>query len=265
MNSKLTLATGSLRQDHSSLRSAFEWVPTLLFHEVLPDGTSPLPAYAVTRSTLRSVLSDFRSRGYRPGTLDDAAVGKGNRGKRLVLTFDDGTSDFLDNALPVLDELGFKSTLFIVSGLIGGKRIWKTLSGSEALPPVQLMTAAEIRELHRHGFAIGSHTVTHANLTGLSEQQARRELNESRQSLQELTGSSVEWFAYPYVAVNDSVRSLVGDAGYKGACGGYNAPHSQYYLNRIEVSVFTLPQLRMRTNPLFCAARYLARRARGRG
>jgi peptidoglycan/xylan/chitin deacetylase (PgdA/CDA1 family) len=245
--------------------TVLRWTPTLLVHEVVPDSTSELPMYAIRQSTLRTVLKDFLSRGYKPGTLEDAlGEGKGG-GKRFVLTFDDGTRDFLDNALPVLNELGLKATLFIVSGLMGGKRTWKTLSGGEELPPVPLMTPDEVKELHRQGFTIGSHTVSHAVLTSLSEADARRELNESRQTLHDLTGDPIEWFAYPYVALNDSIRGLVKDAGYRGACGAYTAPHSRYYLNRIEVSVFTLPELRKRTNPLFHATRHLARKARGRG
>src|SRR5438105_690552 len=102
--------------DGRMLRMMWNWTPILMFHEVLPDGTHPLPPYSITRSGLRAVLNDFISRGYTSGTLEDvlAAQGPGDesktarrRGKRVVLTFDDGTRDFLDNALPVLQELGF--------------------------------------------------------------------------------------------------------------------------------------------------------------
>ena len=197
------------KDDALPARTLLRWTPTLLFHEVLPDGTDPLPSYAITRSTLKAILADFVSRGYAPGTLADA-LGEGQAGgKRLVLTFDDGTSDFLENALPVLDEFDFKATLFIVSGLMGSTRNWKTSSGAEAMDPVPLMSAGEILSLHRAGFTIGSHTVSHRALPALSPDEARKELIDSRRALEELTGSQVEWFAYPYVALDESTRAHV--------------------------------------------------------
>src|SRR5436189_4111192 len=97
--------------DGRMLQMMWNWTPILMFHEVLPDGTQPLPPYSITRSGLRAVLGDFISRGYRPGTLEDVLAGRGmgdngseadrRHGKRVVLTFDDGTRDFVDNALPV--------------------------------------------------------------------------------------------------------------------------------------------------------------------
>src|SRR6476469_5531060 len=105
------------------------WTPILMFHEVLPDSTAPLPPYAVTRATLRAILADFAGRGYTSGTLDDVTTQlthpQAVQPRRLVLTFDDGTADFLDQALPVLQEFNFSATLFIVAGLIGGRRTWK--------------------------------------------------------------------------------------------------------------------------------------------
>src|SRR5690242_1557658 len=98
------------------------WTPILLLHEVLPDSTSPLPPCAITRAAFRALLEDFSRRGYVSGTLDDLVAGpaqpKSNTSKRLIITFDDGTCDFLEHALPVLTEFQFSATLFIVAGMI---------------------------------------------------------------------------------------------------------------------------------------------------
>lgn len=256
-------AAKMIEGDTLPVQTLLNWTPTLLFHEVLPDGTAPLPDYAVTRSQLRNILRDFVGRGYLPGSLEDALGERPRKGKRLVLTFDDGTRDFLDNALPVLDEFGFKATLFIVSGLMGKERAWKTSAGDALVAPVPLMSADEVRELHRRGFTLGSHTVSHKALSGLPDEEVRCELGESKKALEGLTGASVEWFAYPYISLNDRTRQLVKETGYRGACGGYNAAHSRYHLDRIEASVFTLEQLRQRTSPLRFALRALIRKAKG--
>lgn len=235
-----------------------------MLHEVLPDSTANLPPYAITRATLRAILADFTARGYTSGTLDDVITpihGPGAPRRRLVLTFDDGTADFLEHALPVLQEFQFAATLFIVAGLVGGRRSWRNPDGT-MLEPVPLMTAADLRGLAGRGFAIGSHTMSHAALPALTPTAAAAEIARSRNVLSDLLGQAVDWFAYPYVQADASTRALVRGAGYRGAVGGGNQRHERYYLNRIEAAVFTLPQLRLRCNGLFQFTRHTYRQVR---
>jgi peptidoglycan/xylan/chitin deacetylase (PgdA/CDA1 family) len=246
-----------------TLRTFRDWVPVLMFHEVVPDGTSPLPPYAITQSRLRGILRDFTERGYRSGTLEDVVSaldgdrrahdvsGKGR--KKLVLTFDDGTRDFLEYALPVLQEFNFSATLFIVTGMVGGMRAWSDL------PPVPIMSADELRSLQAMGFTIGAHTVSHRRLSSLNDDEAREEIALSKQTLGDLLGAPVGWFAYPYLAENDQTRALVREAGYAGACGGLNQSHSRYYLSRVDVTAFTDRELRLRCNGLFHLTRQMIR------
>lgn len=260
----------------STVLSTFRhWIPILMFHEVVADSTHPLPPYAVTRFRFREILTDFASRGYTSGTLDDAVFGLGEgarvrgkfspastQGRRLVLTFDDGTHDFLDNALPVLQELDFSATLFIVTSMIGKKRLWDALPGQPALSPVPLMGVQELRDARNMGFTIGSHTVSHRPLPSLVDKEAREEIALSRQVLSNLLGESVRWFAYPYLAASQVTQDLVHEAGYEGACGGMNQKPSRFYLSRIDASYYTARQLRLRCNGLFNMARLGVRQTR---
>jgi len=249
-----------------TLRTFRDWIPVLMFHEVVPDGTSPVPPYAVTRGRLREILRDFAERGYSSGTLEDVvgaldgnrkSQNVGGRGhKKLVLTFDDGTRDFLENALPVLQEFAFSSTLFIVTGMVGGVRAWSDL------PPVPLMSANEIRSLQNMGFAVGAHTISHPRLSSLNENEAREEIAVSKQTLSNLLGTPVSWFAYPYLAATDWTRALVKEAGYVGACGVPHQRHSLYYMSMIDASLYTTPQLRLQCNGLYQMTRQTYRTAR---
>jgi peptidoglycan/xylan/chitin deacetylase (PgdA/CDA1 family) len=250
------------------------WTPILMLHEVLPDTTNPLPRYAVTQSYLRALLNDFAGRGYTSGTLDDvlnpggrphagdSTTGRSGGKRRLVLTFDDGTCDFLEYALPVLEETGFRATLFVVAGFPGGRRTWSPFEDEGGQVP--LITAEDVRNLHATGYTIGSHTMHHKALTALDTADARAEVTRSREILSNLVGEPVRWFAYPYLAADEKARLLVREAGYTGACGGYNAPHERYYLNRLEASLYTIPQLRIRTNGLFHSVRQTLRQMRSR-
>ena len=262
------------------IRLIRRWTPILMLHEVLPDGPGPLPPFAISRSNLRRILQDFTARGYGPGTLDDVVYGWDQRpshaggqdrqgrtglpGRRLVLTFDDGTCDFIDHALPVLEELGFTATLFIVAGKVGGKRDWSALPGQPPLAPVPLMDAVMLRQLRDRGFTIGSHTMSHPVLPATGDEQAQEEIARSKQVLADMLGQPVRWFAYPYLAATGQTEELVRLAGYEGACGGANRTHQRYYLNRIDATLYSLPQLRLRCNGLFHITRQLVRQLRYR-
>ena len=241
------------------------WTQILMFHEVLPDGVSPMPPYAVTVSALRAILRNFTARGYRSGTLADVFQPPGNPVKRLVLTFDDGTTDFLEYALPLLQEFHFTATLFIVAGLVGGRRTWGHAAGSGSeVSPVPLIGAGDLRHLAAAGFTIGSHTMQHRPLPRLPLPEAATEIATSRYVLSDLLGQPVDWFAYPYAATDAAVQTLVWGAGYSGACGGSTQEHHRYDLNRLEAASFSLAQLRLRTSGLFQWTRQTARRARRR-
>ena len=65
-------------------------------------------------------------------------------------------------------------------------------------PPSDLMmTDDQVRTLHQSGIEIGAHTMTHPILTRVDAETALREMTDSRQRLEEITGAPVRSFAYP--------------------------------------------------------------------
>ena len=65
------------------------------------------------------------------------------------------------------------------------------------LPDDLMMTSSDIIALRRAGMQIGAHTVSHPILARLSDEQARQEIVDSRQFLEQLLGERVGLFAYP--------------------------------------------------------------------
>lgn len=61
----------------------------------------------------------------------------------------------------------------------------------------RVMTWDQIRELHRRGHEIGSHTRTHRILQGVGPDTVDRELRESRREIEREIGASVRYFCYP--------------------------------------------------------------------
>ena len=69
---------------------------------------------------------------------------------------------------PLLESVGFSALVFVVTGLVGSDGIWdREISGS-AHP---LLSANEIRSWRERGIEFGAHSRTHADLTGLADQE----------------------------------------------------------------------------------------------
>jgi peptidoglycan-N-acetylglucosamine deacetylase len=92
------------------------------------------------------------------------------------------------------------------------------LQGTFYVPKVAesgTMTATQVRELSR-SFELGAHTVHHIDLTRASDQQARREIVDSRSWLEDSTGKPCSMFCPPKGRFFPRHVDLVRDAGYRG-------------------------------------------------
>lgn len=133
--------------------------------------------------------------------------------KGLVgLTFDDGYEDFLDAAVPTLEKFGFSATVFVVAGMLGSEDAWDHHGGIR--PRLRLLGAEGVREVSERGMEVGSHTITHLQLSGLDSETLTREVGDSRQILSEILNAPVEGFAYPYGALDGPAVRAARKAGY---------------------------------------------------
>ena len=112
--------------------------------------------------------------------------------------------------------------------------------GNSNLRKRTLMDWDEIREMHRDGMEIGSHTMTHPMLTLVSESVMRTELSDARDRLCEMLGAVPEGFVYPSGAFSATARNIVREAGHIYACtsqsGFIGETADQHLLPRVNVS-----------------------------
>lgn len=107
----------------------------------------------------------------------------------LALTFDDGLTSVLANALPVLRHHGVPATAFVVTGWADRAPEWcKTL----------VLDWRGVSALQDGGLRIASHSVTHPDFTGISSGQMQQELEQSRARLHAVLGVETDEFAIPY-------------------------------------------------------------------
>ena len=134
--------------------------------------------------------------------------------RTVVLTFDDGLTNFADAAWPVLREMCFSATAYVPTAFIGGEAAWYADYG---LPRLPCMGWDALRAVHREGADIQSHACSHRDLTSLPSGELGEELRRSKEALQDGLGDSVEHLAYPFGAVSPGVCLAAREAGYRSA------------------------------------------------
>jgi peptidoglycan/xylan/chitin deacetylase (PgdA/CDA1 family) len=132
----------------------------------------------------------------------------------VSVTFDDGYQSVLDNALPELRTREIPATLFIITDALGKSPHWLTAPGISAHDrPV--MSEKDLQNLSAGLISVGSHTLTHPNLTKLTKSEALREIAESRTKLESILHREARLFSFPYGAYNGESIELCRQAGYQ--------------------------------------------------
>ena len=116
--------------------------------------------------------------------------------KPVLLTFDDGYANLLPNVHPLLRELGFPYTVFLVSELVGRTNGWVAAEGYE---PTPLLSWDEVLQMQADGGVdFQPHTATHPHLADLTEDEARRELVAAKETLEQRLQRPMRTLCYPY-------------------------------------------------------------------
>jgi peptidoglycan/xylan/chitin deacetylase (PgdA/CDA1 family) len=153
---------------------------------------------AVAPATLREQLAWLLSRDYQLVTFHEA-VHAPPAAKVVAVTFDDGYRSVVDQAFPILAELG----AVVPTAHVGRPEpmcwpgISQWASGDDA-DELLCMNWEDAARLTRAGWEIGSHTCSHPRLTTLTDEALHRELVESRATCEDRLGVACRSLAFPY-------------------------------------------------------------------
>lgn len=193
-------------------------VPILLYHQIgqLPRRKMSGRSLIVDPKSFYAQMKWLKKLGYKGISMREGMpyIRGEKTGKVVIITFDDGFVNVLENAAPAMAEFGFTSTNYFVANQTGGSNEWDQKSGA---PFVPCMTKEQIREWADLGHEVGAHTLDHAHLSQCSEEEARRQIIDSKKILEDITGMPVPSFAYPYGDNNASHRKIVEEAGFESA------------------------------------------------
>lgn len=218
-------------------------IPVLMYHKVPDAPIESQHKIFVTKNTFRKHLQLIRLRGLQPFTFKEyLAYTKGERSIRtapkspVILTFDDGYRDNYENMLPLMNEFGYKGVIFLLGDTRISYNYWDADKGDHR---DELMNEQQRAAFIRAGWEIGAHTMTHPDLTKLSEQEALAEVFNSKKAIESESGNTVQTFAYPFGFYDAKIKQLVQQVGFEMALatdkGGMHIEDDRFEIFRTSI------------------------------
>lgn len=204
-------------------------IPIFLYHyvEPPPQNDPGRQNLNIPPNILQAQIETLKNAGYTFLTAQELSLAMQRKieipKKVVMLTFDDGYSDFYNYVLPILQKENVRATFYIVP---------------DFLDRPNYLSTQQLEALAKNPLAeIAAHTMDHAWLAGQSTQVISYQVIQSRKFLQNLLGLPINSFAYPYGAFDDKAVSIVKQAGFTNALstvpGIIQTPENVFYLFRL--------------------------------
>jgi len=170
----------------------------LMYHKVNDVDGNPV---TVAPALFDEQMAQLRELGYTAVSLEDVLAHYLERVPlppgAVLITFDDGYLDNLENALPILERHGYPAVLFVPIGFLDERR---PLPHDEHLAARGIVNRTlgwgQLAELESSGVRVESHGIGHRPLADLEVDEAAREIALSKLRLEERLGRPVRAFAY---------------------------------------------------------------------
>lgn len=248
----------------------------LMYHMIREPGNAKEARYACPPPQFKQHMQLLREENFTPISLSQAGAaitsGKAVPDNAVVVTLDDGFMDNYEFAFPIFQQSSIPATIFLTTGHLARYNQWMR---SKDYPERPMMNWNQIREMDNHGIDFGAHTVSHPRLTELDYSQAKIEIKNSKNDIEDNLSKPCPHFAYPYGLFRNETKKIVEETGFSLACstrsGFNNESRDPFILHRIEVygadSVWKLKQKMtygMNDASLFFPLTYYSRRIAAR-
>jgi len=178
-----------------------------MYHDVVPRDqrdSSGFPGpdaalYKLTPEQFRNHIQSIRTATKNQPLIAPNLKALPSRGSSLFLTFDDGGRSAFTTIADIMEEVGWRGYFFVTAGYIGHR---------------QFLNVDQIRELHRRGHVIGSHSLRHpAKMSSLSWDELIEEWGASVQILSDILGEPVRVASVPGGFYSKQVAQTAAQSG----------------------------------------------------
>lgn len=179
--------------------------------------------YRIDRKSFEKQIEYIKNAKIPVVSLNDILENNLQEELSLALTFDDGNSSDYEIVYPILLKNNITATFFLcIDNFQKNNLSWD-----------------KYRELSNNGFCIGSHGVSHTDLSVLSTEKASFELKVSQSIIEKEVKTPVNFFSFPYGKYNKKLQSIAKATNYKAALStefNYNYPEKNpFVLHRISI------------------------------
>ena len=211
-------------------------IKVLMYHHIQPldiAKKSNQQNLTVTPDIFKKQMEYLKTKGYTPvfpKVLSDFFDNNISLPKKpVILTFDDAYEDNYSNAFPILQEYGFKATIFVPTGLV-------TVS--------DYLNWDEIKSMSNSGLIyFGNHTWSHQN-SATTLQKLDMEIGTANSQLSEKSLNSDKVFAYPFGSSSKFAEEILSKYNYKLA---FTTVHGSI---ACKAKRFDIPRIRVGNAPL---------------
>jgi peptidoglycan/xylan/chitin deacetylase (PgdA/CDA1 family) len=184
-------------------------VPVLCYHHIRepkPGQSETMKSYSVSPLQFAQQMKALRDSGYEtilPNQLYNYLVHGGTlSAKPVMLTFDDTDEEQFSIGYQEMKKYGFKGVFFIMTISINRPRY---------------MTKEQLKQLADDGNAVESHTWDHHMVTKYQGEDWEKQFVKPRKTIEDITGKTATYFAYPYGLWNAAAIPELKKAGFKMA------------------------------------------------
>lgn len=195
---------GGLEED------GYQVVPILCYYRLAENCNSQL---CLSVKAFERQMEYIKDNGYRVITMAELfgflQYHHGIPARSVVMTFDDGNRSFYDIALPILKKYGYKAALFVYTDSIGRSK--------------DTLTWNQLKQIKAEGFEIGSHGLSHMDLTKRSADEdgetyfarIKKEIFLSKKIIDQKLDQDTKYFAFPFGGYNPRILQWTEQAGYE--------------------------------------------------
>ena len=146
-----------------------------------------------------------------PEIIQKLQQGKTLPEKTVAITFDDGYTNVLTNAAPILSQYNFPYTIFVAP---------KEISAGYS----NMLNWEQLNTMITHGATIANHSLEHLHLNrALADEsheqwltRIEQDISLAQQQIESKTGQTHKLLAYPYGEYNSALQQLVTKMGFVG-------------------------------------------------